>query len=143
MEYLIGVLLGCVVSGGGALVGFDRDRSYYSAVLIVVATYYVLFALLGASSGILLIEIVAACVFISLAVLGFKGSPWIIAAGLVGHGVFDFARLGHLHNPGVPPWWPGFCMSIDVFMGVWLAVLLWRRSRAPRPEAAPASKTRS
>jgi hypothetical protein len=137
MEYLIGVLLGWVVAGGAVWVGFDRDRAFYPAVLIVVASYYVLFAVMGASGGILIIETVAACAFILLAVLGFKRSPWIIAAGLVGHGVFDFARRGHIHNPGMPSWWPGFCMSIDVFLGVWLAMLLWRRSRNPPNSREP------
>lgn len=137
MEYLIGVLLGLVVAGGAALIGFDRERVFYPAVLIVVASYYVLFAVMGASSGILIVEIVAASAFVLLAILGFKKSPWIVAAGLVGHGVFDFGRLGHIHNPGVPSFWPGFCMSIDVFLGAWLAVLLWRRSHASLNSGEP------
>jgi len=140
MEYLIGVLLGWIVAGGALLVGFDRDRAFYPAVLIVVASYYVLFAVMGASGGILIIEVAAGCAFILLAVLGFKRSPWIIAAGLVGHGVFDFARRGHIENPGMPSWWPGFCMSIDVFLGAWLAVLLWTRSRNSPISGEPARR---
>ena len=85
-----------------------------------------------------MVEILAASAFILVSVLGFKRSPWTIAGGLVGHGVFDLVRRGHIDNPGMPSWWPGFCMSIDVFMGVWLAVLLWMRSRNSPNSGEPA-----
>jgi hypothetical protein len=44
MEYLVGILLSLGTVVLAALIGFDRERSFYSTVLIVVATYYVLFA---------------------------------------------------------------------------------------------------
>ena len=47
MEYLIGVALALALTGVFAAMGFDRDRSFYPVVLIVVATYYVLFAVMG------------------------------------------------------------------------------------------------
>jgi hypothetical protein len=39
-------------------------------------------------------------------------------------------KLQHLfiQNPGVPVWWPGFCLSFDVLAGGFLAMLLMRRS---------------
>jgi hypothetical protein len=49
MEYLIGLILSLVVAGFAIIVGFDRDRSFYPTVLIVIASYYVLFAVMGAS----------------------------------------------------------------------------------------------
>ena len=44
MEYLIGVLLALAVAGLATVVGLDRGRAFYPTVLIVIATYYVLFA---------------------------------------------------------------------------------------------------
>jgi hypothetical protein len=35
-----------------------------------------------------------------------------------------------IHSPGVPVWWPGFCLSFDVLASGFLAVLLMRRSEA-------------
>ena len=52
MEYLIGVLLALAVAGIGAGIGFDRDRSFAPVVLIVIASYYVLFALSEVPSGL-------------------------------------------------------------------------------------------
>ena len=56
MEYLIGVILTLAVAGFAAVVGFDRERAFYSTVLIVIASYYVLFAVTGASRRTLMIE---------------------------------------------------------------------------------------
>jgi hypothetical protein len=68
-----------------------------------------------------------------LAVAGFKKNLWLVAAGLAGHGVFDFFVHGFIPNPGVPAFWPGFCGSIDVFLGAFLAVLLLKRPGFAEP----------
>lgn len=128
MEYVIGVVLALAVCIFALLTGFDRDRAFYSTVVIVVAHYYILFATMGASKSVLLSESAGAAVFIVLAVIGFKKSLWITAAALAGHGVFDFFHHLVIHDPGVPVWWPGFCMSFDVLAGAFLALLLMRRS---------------
>jgi hypothetical protein len=60
------------------------------------------------------------------AVIGFKFNLWIVAAGLVGHGVFDFFHGRIVVDPGVPAWWPAFCMSYDVCAGGCLAWILSR-----------------
>jgi hypothetical protein len=51
MEYLVAVILGLVVGAFATTTGFDRDRAFYPTVLIVVASYYALFAVMGADSG--------------------------------------------------------------------------------------------
>src|SRR5436190_24384513 len=117
MEYLIGTVLAGVVCAFALLVGFDRDRVFYPTLLIVVAHYYILFAVMGTAGDSLLMESLAAGGFLTLAVAGFKKSAWLIVAGLVGHGVFDFLHHRFIENPGVPVWWPGFCLAFDIFAG--------------------------
>ena len=131
MEYLVGILLSLGAIVLAAVIGFARERSFYSTVLIVIATYYVLFAAMGAERRTLVIEIVIASGFILFAVLGFRGSLWLVAAALVGHGIFDFIRPSLIANPGVPHWWPGFCMAFDVIFGGWLALQLLQRRNFP------------
>lgn len=126
MEYLIGLILSLAVAGFAAVVGFDRERTFYPTVLIVIASYYVLFAATGASRRTLIVEIVVAGGFLLVAVLGFKDNFWLIVAALVGHGVFDFIHRFFIDNPGVPHWWPGFCLAFDALLGVFLAVRLIR-----------------
>ena len=126
MEYVIGLILAVAVAGLATGVGFGRERSFYSTVLIVVGSYYALFAAMGASSRTVVVESVVGGIFLLMAVIGFKGSLWLIAVGLVGHGVFDFVHHFFINNAGVPHWWPGFCLAFDVFFGVFLAVRLMR-----------------
>jgi len=127
MPYLIGLILALVVCLFAMLTGFDRDRAFYSTVVIVVAHYYILFAVVGATMHIVLAESIAASAFIVLAVVGFKTTQWITAAALAGHGVYDFFHHLIIQDPGVPVWWPAFCMSFDVLAGAIVAVLLLRR----------------
>jgi hypothetical protein len=128
MEYLIGLAIALIVCAFAALVGFDRERVFYPCMAVVVAHYYILFAVMGGSRTALLSECVAASIFLALAVLGFKWNLWLIVAGLAGHGVFDFFHHLLIHDPGVPVWWPGFCLSFDVLAAAILAILLTRRS---------------
>jgi hypothetical protein len=127
MEYLIGMFLSLAVVALAATMGMDRDRAFYPTVLIVVASYYVLFAAMGASGRTIVVEIVVASGFLMFAIVGYKISLWLVAIGLVGHGVFDIFHHLVIENPGMPHWWPGFCMACDVVLGGFLMVLLWRR----------------
>jgi len=140
MEYLIGVGLAAVVCAFATLVGFDRDRVFYPMLATVVAHYYILFAVMGSSTRTLVLESLIAAAFFVLAVAGFKKNLWLIVAALAGHGVFDFFHRMFIHNPGVPVWWPGFCLSFDVLAGGFLAVLLIRRSHSFRTLGASAGQ---
>ena len=128
MEYLIGVGIAAAVYVFARVSGFDRQRVFYPTVLIVVGHYYILFAAMGSSTSVLAQESLAAAAFLALAVIGFRKSLWLTAAALAAHGIFDFFHHLLIQNPGVPAWWPGFCMSFDVLAGAFLAMLLLRRS---------------
>ena len=124
MGYGIGSLLSVVVSVFARSVGLDRDRAFYPTVVIVVAHYYVLFAVMGGTTHALIVESIGMTAFLLAAVAGFKFNQWIVVAALVGHGVFDFFHAGIVTNAGVPEWWPAFCMAYDVCAGGCLAWLL-------------------
>jgi hypothetical protein len=127
MEYLIGVVLAVVVAGFARIAGFDRDRVFYPTLLIVITSYYILFAVMGASVQVLVGESLVTALFLIVAVVGFKMNLWLVVAALAGHGVFDFFHRLFLENAGVPVWWPGFCMAFDVVAGGWLGGMLMKR----------------
>jgi hypothetical protein len=129
MEYLIGSGLAVVVCTFAMLAGFDRDRVFYPMLVAVIATYYILFAVMGSSTRVLALESLIAGAFLALAVAGFKQNLWLIVAALTVHGVFDFFHHVFIKNPGVPVWWPGFCLSFDILAGGFLAMLLMRRNK--------------
>ena len=137
MEYLIGLILALAVAGLAAITGLDRERAFYPTVLIVIASYYVLFAAMGASGRTLVMEIVVASGFLLIALVCFKRNLWWVVAALVAHGVFDFVHHAFIENPGVPRWWPGFCLIFDVIVGGLLAIRLMRFPNAPLNSGAP------
>ena len=124
MALVIGVLLGLAVGALGAGAGFDRDRAFYPVVTIVVASYYSLFAVMGASTQVVVLESLVGMIFLAAAVAGFKSSLWIVVAALAAHGISDLSHGAVIPNPGVPSWWPEFCLAIDVTMAAYLALRL-------------------
>jgi hypothetical protein len=121
VSYLIGFTIALLVAAFARFSGFDRDRSFYPTVVVVIALYYVLFAAMGGSARALVLESIMMTVFAALAVAGFKGSLWLVVAALAGHGVMDLFHAQIVENPGVPEWWPGFCAAADVGLALALA----------------------
>jgi hypothetical protein len=126
LPYVVGVVLSIGVAEFARWVGFDRDRAFYPTVLIVIASYYVLFAVMSGSVETVLLESVMMALFAVAAVAGFKASPWIVVAALAGHGVQDAVHSHIIANAGVPAWWPAWCLAYDVGAAAALAWILTR-----------------
>lgn len=140
MECLIGAGMALAVAAGATLTGFDRDRSFYPTNLVVIASTYDLFAAIGGSPEAFALDSLVQAAFIAISVIGFRTNLWLVVAGLFAHGMLDLAH-GHLiNNPGVPAWWPAFCMSYDVAAAAYLGFALLRPGEgllsAVRPRAA-------
>ena len=69
MGYIVGIVLAFLVSFLARLARFDRDRAFYPTVLAVVASYYVLFAVIGGSHHALTVDVPGA------------GFVWVVADG--------------------------------------------------------------
>ena len=127
---LLPFVIGIVASAGVAMfartVGLDRDRAFYPTLMIVIALYYVLFAVMAGSIQTILAESVVTLLFAAAAVAGFRSSAWIVVAALAGHGVFDGFHGYVIENAGVPAWWPTWCLAYDVGAAACLAWLLRR-----------------
>jgi hypothetical protein len=122
----------------------DRDRAYYPLMLIVIAWYYMLFAVMSGSMRTLLLESIPVAAFMVMAVVGFRRNPGLVATGLVAHGLFDSVHGQVITNTGMPSWWPAFCASIDIALGVYA---LWqfalsRSQRTPRERFIESSRAR-
>jgi len=121
---LIGFCLAFAVGLMATALGLDRDRSFYPTVTIVVASYYALFAVMGAPTHALVLESLVGVVFLVVAALGFRSSLWVVVVALAAHGIFDLVHGRVISNPGVPSWWPQFCLTYDVTAAAYLAWLL-------------------
>jgi len=135
--YAAGIVLSIGVALFARWVGFDRDRAFYPTVLIVIASYYVLFAAMIGSRETLVLESALMTVFVVAAVAGFKKSPWIIVGALAAHGVQDAVHGLIVANAGVPAWWPAWCLAYDLGAA---GALTWLLMRADLP-STPASSS--
>jgi hypothetical protein len=141
MEYLIGAALGLGVPVGATIIQFDRDRAFYPLMTIVTASYYVLFAVLGGSLRALSLESMVMLAFIAAAVAGFKTNLWIVVAALMAHGLLDIFHTRLIPNPGVPSYWPMFCLSFDMVAAAYLGWLLTRQRAIPAIDLASSDGT--
>jgi hypothetical protein len=132
MSLIIGLVLALAVSVYATVMRLDRDRALYPVLLIVIASYYVLFAAMSGSVQTVVAESVVMALFAAAAVAGFKSSAWIVVVALAGHGVFDAVHGHVIENTGVPAWWPAWCLAYDVGAA---ACLAWLIRREPRPRA--------
>ena len=121
---VVGAVLALAVGLLARGCNLDRDRAFYPTVTIVIASYYALFAVMGAATHALVMETLAGAIFLALALSGFRSSLWLIVFALVTHGVFDLVHGSIISNPGVPDWWPQFCLTYDVTAAGFLAWLL-------------------
>jgi hypothetical protein len=120
---VVGALLAVGIAALAKFTRFDQDRSFYSTVLVIIASYYVLFAVLDGSGHALVGELVIAVAFSIVAIIGALFLPTLVGTGIVAHGLFDLVHDAIIENPGVPTWWPSFCGSIDVVLGLWVIFL--------------------
>lgn len=133
MPMLIGATLALLVSAYAAWINFDRDRAFYPTVVMVVASYYVLFSVMGGSARSTIVETSIMGVFVAAASLGFKRNLWFAVAGLAGHGILDAFHGSLVFNPGVPRWWPPFCGAYDLMAAAILAFILLRAPALSKP----------
>jgi len=124
MEVWIGLVLAVAAGLGCSSAGLDRDRALYPVMMIVIASYYVLFAVLGNSPQSQLVESSIFLVFLGSSIAGFKSNLWLVVLALAMHGLFDLVHGLLVDNPGVPAWWPGFCAAYDIVAAVYLGSLL-------------------
>jgi hypothetical protein len=116
LAFLVGLL--------ATVSGLDRGRAFYPTVTIIIASYYALFAVMGASWHALVLELLIGAGFLAVAVVGFRSSLWVVVAALAAHSIFALAHGRVIANSGVPGWWPGFCLTYDMTAAGYLGWLL-------------------
>ena len=69
---------------------------------------------------LLIWEAIVALAFSGVATFGALRFPLLLGVGFFAHELFDLVHRLIIHNLGVPSWWPGFCMSVDVLLALWV-----------------------
>ncbi len=132
MEYLVGITLAVFFCTAATALGLDRERAFYPAVVMAVASYYLAFAVADGRGEVMLAEAAIAAVFVVSAVAGFKLDPRIAVFALGAHGAMDVVHHLLVDNSGVPQVWPGFCASFDLAAAGFVALVMRARARGQR-----------
>lgn len=80
------------------------------------------------------IEILGTILFVALAVLGVKLSPWFLAVGMVLHGL-AWDAWHYRNSTYIPDWYVIACLAADLSFGAYLAARVPEYQRSARIEA--------
>jgi hypothetical protein len=90
----------------------------YAVGLAFIAAVYLGFAVADGRRRVITVELAVLSVFVLVAAVAINGSPWLIVAGLAGHGFKDLWQH-RTQFVATTRWWPPFCAAVD-----WVAALL-------------------
>ena len=93
MAILIGIGAALAVGVFGTITGLDRERAFYPTILVVIASYYILFAVMAGSLTALGPELLIFALFTAVAAWGFRRDLRLVIVGLVAHAVMDLSLI--------------------------------------------------
>ncbi len=121
-----GVLIGVTTIWGMKWGKTEHKPWAYPMVLSLYPLFYFAFAIFAKDSAALLQEMIYALpIFLICILCCFKHvnySAVILALGYIGHGLYDVFHDHLFINTGTPIWWPEFCGTVDILIGVYLLV---------------------
>jgi hypothetical protein len=109
----------------------ENSKFSYPLLLFTLPIYYFIFAIYGNDYAVLAFEFLAGIIFFIIVHLALKLSAFykfnLLALGYILHSVYDITHTLFFINKGMPIWWPEFCGVIDVFVGLYLINLAFKR----------------
>jgi hypothetical protein len=118
-----GVLIGVLQTFSPVAFWWLDQDVVWALSVVAIAFVYVGFAVADGRPRIIAIESVVAMGFVVLACVAIAASPWLVVAGLVGHGLKDLWQH-RSHFVANTRWWPPFCLVVDLVAAASVAVLL-------------------
>ena len=95
----------------------------YAVGLAFIAAVYLGFAVADGRRRVIAVEVAVLSAFVLVAAVAINGSPWLIVAGLAGHGVKDLWQH-RTHFVATTRWWPPFCATVDFVAALLVAVAI-------------------
>ena len=118
-----GVVIG-VLQAASPFAFFWLDSATVHALgLALIAAIYIGFAVADGRRHVLAVETAVASAFVVVAAAAVTGSPWLIVAGLAGHGLKDLWQHRTQFVTGTR-WWPPFCATVDFVAAGLIAVAI-------------------
>jgi hypothetical protein len=116
---------GVIVGAGQALSPLAfwwlGNATVYALGLALIASIYIGFAVADGRTRVIALESGVAMAFVVVAAAAVTGTPWLLVAGLAGHGLKDLWQH-RTHFVANTRWWPPFCMVVDWVVAAVIAV---------------------
>ena len=109
---LWGVVVGAAQAATPLAFWWLDAATVYAFGLVAIAAIYIGFAVADGRPRVIGVESSVAFVFVVVAAAAVTGSPWLLVAGLAGHGLKDLWQH-RTHFVANTRWWPPFCMIVD------------------------------
>jgi hypothetical protein len=107
-----GLVFGVLQAASPLAFWWLNTATVYALVLVLIASVYIGFAVADGRPLVIAAESGVAATFFVVAAAAVTGSPWLLVAGLAGHGLKDLwqHRRQFVANTR---WWPPFCLVVD------------------------------
>jgi hypothetical protein len=109
---LWGVVVGLLQAATPLVFWWLDSATVYALGLVGIAFVYVGFAVADGRLKVIAVESSVTFAFVVVATAAVTGSPWLLVAGLAGHGLKDLWQH-RSHFVANTRWWPPFCMVVD------------------------------
>ena len=109
---LWGIVVGLLQAATPLALWWLDSATVYALGLAVIAAVYVGFAVADGRAKVIAVESGVAFAFVVVAAAAITGSPWLLVAGLAGHGLKDLWQH-RTHFVANTRWGPPFCMVVD------------------------------
>lgn len=108
------------------------QRWLYSLGLLTLPSLYAFFALQAGEQAVGVKEMIYGIPFLAaglvFVLVSIRHSAVVVGAFWILHGLYDLTHSRLITNAGVPGWYPVWCFSVDVVIGIYL---LWLSRRIP------------
>ena len=118
---LWGIVVGVLQAATPLVIWWLDSATVYALGLAVIAAIYVGFAVADGRPKVIAVESSVAFAFVVVAAAAITGSPWLLVAGMVGHGLKDLWQH-RTHFVANTRWWPPFCLVVDWVAATIIAV---------------------
>jgi hypothetical protein len=112
MPVVWGLVTGAAQAASPLAFWWLDTATVYALGLAVIAFVYIGFAVADGRPRVVAVESSVAMIFVVVAAAAVTGSPWLLVAGLLGHGAKDLWQH-RTHYVANTRWWPPFCLVVD------------------------------
>ncbi len=122
LPVMAGVAVGVLQAASPLAFPWLDAATVYALGLALIATVYIGFAVADGRRKVFAVELAVATGFVGVAT-AVPVLPWLVVAGLIGHGLKDMWQH-RTRFVADTRWWPPFCAAVDLVAAALIAVLL-------------------